>query len=265
MNYQEKFNELKDCGEKALISFVVIGDPNYELSLDVLRILADKSDMLELGFAFSDPIADGSTIQSADVRALNSGMNTDRNFRFIKEIRKFTDKPIGLLLYSNLVYQYGIDRFYFRAKEVGVNSILIADMPIEESEPYIKSARKYNIDSVFIISPLTKERRLRLILKETRGFVYLVSRLGVTGIREDIQKSTLQLIRQVRTYTTLPVCVGFGISKPDHIKAVLEAGADGVIIGSAIVNIIEHNLKSKNKMLENIKKFIIKAKEATKL
>lgn len=264
MSYEKKFEELRKLCEKALITFTVIGDPNYDLSLDLVKILADKSDILELGFAFSDPIADGPTIQAAHVRALSSGINTDKNFEFIKEVRKFTNKPIGLLLYSNLVYQYGIDRFYSQAKKVGVNSILIADLPIEESGLYVKTARKYNIDTVFIVSPLTSERRLKMILKETTGFVYLVSRVGVTGARKDLERSTLRLVKRIRVHTKIPLCVGFGISKPEHVKAVLQAGADGVIVGSAIIDIIENNLDDKEKMLKEVEEFIIKMKKATK-
>jgi tryptophan synthase alpha chain len=264
--YKKTFNQLKKRKEKALVPFTVIGDPNYKTSLQIVKAMVKGgADILELGLAFSDPIADGPTIQSADVRALSHKINTDRVFNFIKEVRKFTKIPIGLLVYYNLIYQRGINRFYKNAKLAGVDSVLVADMPVEEYDEIVKAARKNKVDTVFIVSPLTNNKRLKKILRKTRGFVYVVSRLGVTGARSDLQKSTLDLIRRIRPYTKLPLCVGFGISKPEHVKNVLNAGADGAIVGSAVVKIIEKNLKNKNKMLKEIENYVKKMKEATKV
>jgi len=260
--YTRLFNELRKRKEKALMPFVVVGDPDYNTSVSIIKTLIDSgADILELGLPFSDPIADGPTIQSADIRALKSRINTNKVFSFIKDVRKFTQVPIGLLVYYNLVYQRGINKFYKDAKNSGVDSILIADMPVEESKEIIKAARKEKIDSVFIVSPLTEKNRLKKILFKTKGFVYIVSRLGVTGEQKELQKRTLELIKRVRPCTKLPLCVGFGISKPEHVKEIINAGADGVIVGSAIVNLIKEENKKKKKQIKN---FVAKMKNATR-
>lgn len=266
MRYENKFEELKRNNEGALIPFVVIGDPDYETSLEIVKSLVKSgADILELGLAFSDPIADGPTIQLADKRVLDKKINTDRVFDFIKEVRKFTDIPIGLLVYYNLVYQRGIEKFYIDANNAGVDSILIADMPIEEAEQVVRISEENQIGQIFIVSPLTSKERLVEIAKKGRGFIYVVSRLGVTGARDDMQQGTIELLKRIRPHTNLKLCVGFGISKPEHVKAVLNAGADGAITGSAIVKIIENNLGNKEKMLQEICNFIKEMKEATKL
>jgi len=264
--YKKTFIKLKKKEEKALIPFVVAGDPNYKISLEILKtIIRSGADILEIGFVFSEPIADGSTIQTAGIRALKAGVNTDKNFNFIKEIRKFNDEiPIGILIYANLIYRRGIEKFYRDAAAAGIDSVLVADLPIEEADDYIKAARKTGINTVFIGSPLTSNERLKKIIKKVRGFVYIVSRLGVTGAKQDLQEGTLRLIKRIRPQTKLPLCVGFGISKPEHVKYVCEAGADGAIVGSSIVQIIEKNLKNKKIMLNKIKAYITQMKEATR-
>jgi tryptophan synthase alpha chain len=265
--YKKTFNRLKRKKEKALIPFVVAGDPNYKVSLEIVkRIINSGADILELGFTFSEPIADGPTIQTAGVRALKAGVNTDKNLNFIKQIRKFdNDIPIGILIYANLIYQRGVDRFYRDAAKAGIDSVLVADLPIEEADEYVKAARKNKIKTVFIVSPLTSNERLKKITKKVRGFVYVVSRLGVTGVRKELEGGTLKLLRRIRPKTKLPLCVGFGISKKEHVKAVCKAGADGAIVGSAIVKIIEKNLKSKKLMLRKIENYIKSMKESTLL
>jgi len=263
-SYKKTFNKLKRKKEKALVPFIVIGDPDYNTSLKIVKTIVESgADILELGFPFSDPIADGPTIQAADVRALKKGINTDKNFKFIKEIRKFTDIPIGLLVYYNLIYQRGINKFFYDCKLAGITSVLAADVPVEEADDIIQAARKHKIDTVFIVSPLTDNKRLKEITKKTKGFIYIVARLGVTGARQDMQQSTLKLIKRVKKQTKLPLCVGFGISKPEHIKAICKAGADGAIVGSAIVKIIESNLKNKKAMLNKVKNYIQTMKLST--
>ncbi|MBW2990051.1 tryptophan synthase subunit alpha [Candidatus Woesearchaeota archaeon] len=264
-SYQKTFDNLKKKKEKALIPFVVIGDPSYQASLDIVRaIIRSGADILELGFPFSDPIADGPTIQAADVRALKEGINTDRCFEFVKDIRKFSAIPIGLLVYYNLIYQRGTRKFFHDCKLAGVSSVLAADVPPEESDELMHAAKTNEISPVFMVSPLTGEKRLRKILDRCTGFVYIVSRLGATGAREDIEKSTLSLIAKVRKKTALPLCVGFGISRPSHVKAVCKAGADGAIVGSALVRIIEDNLKDKKHAIRKIETYISSMKQATK-
>ncbi|MFH2028089.1 MAG: tryptophan synthase subunit alpha [Nanoarchaeota archaeon] len=265
MNYKQTFDNLKKRNEKALIPFIVIGDPDYETSLAIVKkIVESGADILELGFPFSDPIADGPTIQAADVRSLYKKTNIDDCFRFIKEVRKFTQIPIGLLVYYNLIFQRETEKFFHDCRSAGVNSVLAADVPIEESDDLISAARKHRIDTIFIVSPLTDDKRLRSILSKCQGFVYIVARLGVTGARDDLKDSTLNLIKRVRQQTKLPICVGFGISQPEHIKAVCKAGADGAIVGSALVKIIGDNLDDKRSMIGKIEKYTKELKRSTK-
>jgi tryptophan synthase alpha chain len=264
--YKKTLDKLKKNKEKALIPFVVVGDPDYETSLDIVKTIIDSgADILELGFPFSEPIADGPTIQAAGIRALQAGVNTDKNFDFIRQVREFDSKiPIGILIYANLIFQRGIDKFYKDASDAGIDSVLIADLPIEEASPYINAARKNNVDTVFIVSPLTSNDRLKTITEKVRGFVYIVSRLGVTGAKQNVQEGTLELLKRIRPQTKLPLCVGFGISKPEHVKSVLDAGADGAIVGSALVKLIENNLNNKKSMLNHIDMFVKQLKQATK-
>lgn len=264
--YKKTFNKLKRRKEKALIPFVVAGDPNYKTSLEIVRtIINSGADILEIGFTFSEPIADGPTIQTAGVRALKASSNTDKNLNFIKQIRKFNNEiPIGILIYANLIYQRGINKFYRDAAKAGIDSVLVADLPIEEADEYIKAARKNKINTVFIVSPLTSNERLKKITKKVRGFVYVVSRLGVTGARKDLEEGTLKLLRRIRPKTKLSLCVGFGISKPEHVKSICKAGADGAIIGSAIVKLIEKNIKNKKLILRKIENYVESLKQATK-
>ncbi len=265
MTYAKTFRRLRKNKEKALVPFIVIGDPDYRTSLKIIKTVVESgADILELGFPFSDPIADGPTIQAADVRSLKSKIDTDKCFNFIKEVRKITDIPIGLLVYYNLIYQRGTKKFFYDCKLAGVTSVLAADVPVEESEEITQSARKHKIDTVFLVSPLTDNRRLKLITKKCRGFIYIVSRLGVTGAKEDLKESTLKLIKRVKKHTHLPLCVGFGISRPEHIQSVCKAGADGAIVGSAIVKIIEQNINNKKLMINKIKTYVESLKQATK-
>ncbi|MFC1769047.1 tryptophan synthase subunit alpha [Nanoarchaeota archaeon] len=257
------FNRLKKQKEKALISFTVIGDPDYKTSLDIVKSMAEHSDLLELGLPFSDPIADGPTIQAADIRSLKAGINTDKAFSFVKDVRKFTDKPIGLLVYSNLIIQRGIDKFYRDAASAGVDSVLAADIPVEEAGPFIKAGRKSKVDTVFFATPLTSVKRLKQTATKVRGFIYVVARLGVTGAKSQVHSDTISLLKRIRPHTKLPLAVGFGVSTPKHVKEIASAGADAIIVGSAIVKIIEKN-KNKKVMLQKISTFVKSLKGATK-
>lgn len=264
--YKETFEQLKSRNEGALIPFTVIGDPDYKTSLQIAKTMADAgADMLELGLPFSDPIADGKTIQAADSRALASGNNTDKVFEFAKELREYTNIPIGFLTYYNLVYQRGIKMFYGDSKKCGINSILIADMPIEEYSCLSENPQDYGIDTVFMASPLTTNERASKIAKNTTGFIYVVSRLGVTGARRSLGQAPLSLIKRLRKFTEKPLCAGFGISKPNHIKSVIKAGADGAIVGSAIVSLIAKNIYNKEKMLHSISANVKEMKNATRI
>ena len=243
--------------KKAFIPFTVLGDPDYETSIKIIKSMIDSgADMLELGFPFSDPVADGPTIQLADIRALQNGANTDSAFRLIKKIREYSNIPIGLLIYSNLIYNRGIYKFYSDAHESGVDAVLVADIPYEEAKEYVEAAEKNNIAPVFLVAQTTTEERFSQILKYAKGYIYLVSVLGVTGARGKIEKETFELIKRIKSQTDLPVAVGFGISNKEQAKEVIFAGADGVIVGSAIVKIIEKNLNDVDKMIKEIKEFV---------
>ncbi|MFC1690781.1 tryptophan synthase subunit alpha [Nanoarchaeota archaeon] len=263
--YKKTFKELAKKKQKAFIPFTVVGDPDYKTSIEIVKAMVENgADILELGFPFSDPIADGPTIQAADVRALKKKINTDDCFKFIEDVRKFTKIPIGLLVYSNIIYQRGIDKFYKDAAQAGADSILCTEVPPEEAEEYIAAAKKNKIDTVFIATELTSNERLNDIVKKTTGFVYVVARLGVTGAQKELGSATVETLMRIRPLTKLPLCVGFGISEPKHAKQVIKAGADGVIVGSQIVKIIEKNLKNKNKMIKEVGNFVKKMKEACK-
>ncbi|AUB54946.1 tryptophan synthase subunit alpha [Methanobacterium subterraneum] len=264
-SYQEMFARVKEKNEGAFIPFIVAGDPDFETSLEIVKTFVENgADALEIGFAFSDPVADGPTVQDADLRALNSGMTTKRGFEFIKRIREFTTIPIGLLVYYNLIYQIGIDHFYEAALESGVNAVLAADLPPEEAQDAVAASRKYGVQQVFMAAQTTTNERLQKISGLCEGFLYVVAVMGVTGARGDLQISTVELIERVRSHTDLPLSVGFGISKPEHVSNVIKAGADGAIVASAILNMITENLEDKDAMKEKIGKFCRELKEATK-
>lgn len=264
-SYQEMFARVKGKGEGAFIPFVVVGDPDFETSLEIVKTYVDNgADALELGFPFSDPIADGPTVQAADIRSLNSGMTTQRGFEFIKRIREFTDIPIGLLVYYNLIYKTGADNFYKTAAESGLNGILAADLPPEEAEVLLDSAGKYGLDQIFMVAQTTSNERLEKIAVMCSGFLYVVAVMGVTGARSKLESNTVELVSRVKSHSDLPIAVGFGISRGEHVRDVLSAGSDGAIVASALLNIIEENLSKKDVMLTKIGEFCRELKEATK-
>jgi tryptophan synthase alpha chain len=265
-SYQEMFRRVKKRGEGAFIPFIVAGDPDFETSLEIVRKFTENGvDALEIGFAFSDPVADGPTVQEADTRALKTGMTTKSGFDFIKKIREFTSIPIGILVYYNLIYKMGIDEFYKNAKENGVNGILSADLPPEEAGLAINASIKYQIDQIFMVAQTTSNERLQAINKLCSGFLYVVAVMGVTGARSQLKQSTVELVERVKGHCDLPIAVGFGISKPEHVKEVVDAGSDGAIVASALINIISDNLQDKELMLARIAEFSKELKKATKM
>src|SRR3989338_5847599 len=262
--YNLLFKKLREQKKYAFIPFFVIGDPDYETSLAVVKKAIDAgADAIELGLAFSDPVADGVVIQAADKRALDSGIKVADAFRFIAEIREYANKsasecllPIGLLVYCNLVYKRGVEKFYIDAKKAGVDSILIADMPLEESGLILDAAKKNEIEQIFLATQTSSNERIKEINKLSSGFIYLVSVLGVTGARTNFSKDVSVFIKRVKENSTLPVCVGFGISNKTQVEEVIDAGADGAIVGSAVVKLIEKNLGNKEKIKNDVSVFI---------
>lgn len=261
--YKQVFTQLKQQNKTALIPFFVIGDPDFDASLAVVKAAIDAgADILELGIPFSDPIADGPTIQKADIRAMKNGMNVTKALDFIRQVKAYRDVPIGLLMYYNLVYQYGSEKFFRDFHEAGVNSVLVADLSIDDADEITGPAISAGLDTVFMVTPNTRPERMKLIAEKTTGFVYTVSVLGVTGSREDLSNTVAGLVGKLKSLTAVPVCVGFGISKPEHAAAVARAGADGVIIGSRIVSLIESNLSDRDGMIAQISALLAEVRAA---
>jgi tryptophan synthase alpha chain len=244
------------------IGFTVAGDPDKATSIRIARaLISGGTDILELGVPFSDPVADGPTIQKADERALAAGTTPDSVFEIVKEIRKESEVPIVFLTYFNIIYHRGIERFYRDARDAGVDGILIADMPVEESEEICMVASHYGIDPVFLISQTTTEQRIKKIVAKASGYVYLVAVLGVTGVRDHVSEEAIDLLSRVRRHTTLPLALGFGISTPAHANVCTRAGADGVIVGSAIVEIVERNLEDTGTMVHVLQDYVSSMKK----
>jgi tryptophan synthase alpha chain len=245
------------------IGFTVAGDPDKTTCIRIARaLITGGTDILELGVPFSDPVADGPTIQKADERALAAGTTPSTVFEIVREIRKESDVPIVFLTYYNIVHRRGIERFYREAQDAGVDGILIADMPIEESEEVCTVASRYNIDPIFLIARTTSDDRIDKIVKKARGFLYLVAAFGVTGVRDQVSEGAIDLLHRVRMHTPLPLALGFGISTPAHVHTFTRSGADGVIIGSAIVEIVERNLQDTDVMERELKEYVSAMKEA---
>jgi tryptophan synthase alpha chain len=258
--YRQTFGSLK---RSALIPFFVLGDPDTATSLDLIKTAIDAgADILELGIPFSDPIADGPTIQKADMRALANKITPAKALDFIGEATRYKPIPVGLLVYYNLVVQYGREKFFRDFKAAGGSSVLVADLSIDDADEIAPAALAAGLDTVFMVTPNTTDDRLRRIADKTTGFLYTISTLGVTGARDTVSDLIGPLIRRIKAVTQIPVCVGFGISSARQARQVADAGADGVIIGSAIVKIIEQNLDNRPKMLSEVRQFITEAHKA---
>ncbi|WP_298669736.1 tryptophan synthase subunit alpha [uncultured Methanofollis sp.] len=241
----------------ACIAYLAGGDPDPETSLAAVRAVVDAgADIIEIGVPFTDPIADGPTIRRADNRALAAGTTPDRIFELVRAVRAGTAVPIVLMTAYNIVYVRGVDRFYREAAEAGADGVIIPDMPPEESEDAVAAAGRYGLDQIFLVAPNTPEERLDLVLEHAGGFLYLVSVQGVTGARSGLPHGMEERIAALRSRTDLPIAVGFGISGPEQVRALAAAGADGVIVGSAIVAIVEKHLGDRDAMCAELKEFV---------
>lgn len=246
-----------------LVGFTVAGDPDFATSVAIAGTLVGAGvGVLELGVPFTDPVADGPVIQRAHNRALAAGATTDRLFDEVREIRMVSDIPIVLLVYYNIVFRRGVDAFCRSAAEAGVDGILVVDLPPEEAGDMEDSCRKHGIDEVFIVTPGTGDDRIRMISAHAGGFLYLTALLGVTGARETLSAGAAGLVARTRKNSALPLAVGFGISLPEHAMEIVAAGADGAIVGSAIVARIEENLADIPGMHENIRKYVETLRDA---
>lgn len=263
--YQVLFSRLEQKQQGAFIPFVTIGDPGLETSYQIIKTLIESgADALELGLPFSDPIADGPTIQNANIRAMEQKITTQDCFDLIAKIRsEYPDTPIGLLLYSNLVIAKGLNAFYKMCSDAGVDSVLVADVPIRESKPFRLAATENDIAPVFIVPPTVSDDTLRQIASYGRGYTYLLSRAGVTGAETKANMPADTMIKKLKDYGAAPAVLGFGISSPDQVAQAIGSGATGAISGSAVVKIIENNLADTTNMLKQLSEFVSNMKSAT--
>ena len=226
--------------KKAFIGFLTAGDPSADKSVEyILEMERAGADLIEMGIPFSDPTAEGVVIQDANIRALSGGMTTDGVFEIVKRVRKKSNIPLVFLTYINPVYKYGYENFFEECREVGIDGIIVPDVPFEEKHEIEDVANKYGVDIISLIAP-TSEDRIKKIAKEAKGFVYVVSSMGVTGVRNEIKTDINSIIKSIKEVTNVPCAVGFGINNPKQAREISEV-ADGVIVGSAIVKIIEKN------------------------
>ena len=224
--------------KKAFIPFITCGDPDLETTAKIVReAVANGADLIELGIPFSDPTAEGPVIQGANIRALKGGVTTDKVFDLVRELRKNVTIPMVFMTYANVVFSYGADKFISTCKEIGINGLILPDLPYEEKEEFLPLCRKYGVDLISLIAP-TSENRIAMIAKEADGFIYLVSSLGVTGTRSEINTDLKSIVDVIRQNSSVPCAIGFGISTPAQAKKMADI-ADGAIVGSAIIKIIE--------------------------
>ena len=244
---KEKFAELERKNQKALISYIMVGFPDERDTISIVRgLVKGGADIIELGFPFSDPLADGPVIQNASTVSLEKGTRINKFFTLVKKIRKETDIPIVLMTYTNILYHKGYSKFIKDAKKAGIDGFILPDMSIEESKEYIIAA-KNNTDTIFLISPNTTKKRIEKISKISTGFLYLVAVYGTTGVKTGIKNYTLKAIREVKKQTKgrIPIGVGFGVSTSEDVKKYINAGADAVIVGSAYLKLIEKTPQDK--------------------
>ncbi len=259
-----KFDELRNKNQKALITFITSGDPNQKLSkkiLDVLRL--GKIDIIEIGFPFSDPMADGPTIQKSSQRAIISGSNLDSTFDLVADFRiKEKKVPIILMGYFNPIFQYGLEKFFMKCKRIGIDGLIVVDLPPEENKYIEKYTKKFEIHNIRLLTPTTDNKRLKKILKHTNGFLYYISVMGITGTKKPSITKVENSVKKIKKISKLPVCVGFGITNKNQINNINKF-ADGCVVGSAIVKYIENYSEGKiteSKMLKNISDFLTKLK-----
>lgn len=233
---------------KAFIAFITCGDPDLETTAAAVRSAVEHgADLIELGIPFSDPTAEGPVIQGANIRALRGGITTDKIFTFVRELRRDVNVPMVFMTYANVVFSYGAERFISTCRDIQIDGLILPDLPFEEKEEFRPLCRRYGVDLISLIAP-TSENRVAMIAKEAEGFLYIVSSLGVTGTRNKIETDLGSMVEAVRQNTDIPCAVGFGISTPEQARKM--AGiSDGVIVGSAIVRLLEEHRKAAPKYI----------------
>lgn len=244
----QTFARARSENRACFVAYLCAGDPDFETSVQACRALTQSGvDILELGVPFSDPLADGLTNQLAAQRALESGMTAARVFELVKRVREFSDVPIVFYTYYNLVFANGVDAYVRAARAAGVDGMLTLDLPPEEAKDVAAACQAHGVKTVFIVAPTTPDARLPKIATVASGFIYYVSREGVTGVRDQVAGNIPEAVARIRKSTSLPVVVGFGISSRAHVAQVA-AQADGVVVGSALVNCIRDNLQDKSRI-----------------
>ena len=251
----QTFKRLKKEKKKAFIPYITAGDPTLAFTAKLVQTLVEAgADIIELGIPFSDPLADGPTIQRAIQRSLEGGCSVKKVLKLTKEIRTKTQVPLVYMTYFNIIFNYGIERFIEGARKCGADGLIIPDLPMEESEKVKRAADKKDLCLIMLTAPTTPGTRFRKIAASSRGFVYHVSLTGVTGIRKNLSARLSVELKKMKKLTKKPLCVGFGVSDKSQAKDIAKE-ADGVIVGSAIIKIIENNLSNKKTMISKVRTF----------
>ena len=238
----DTFVALRARDERAFIPFVTCGDPDLQTTRDLaLAYLAAGADILEIGIPFTDPLADGPTIQRASERALAAGTTMDAAFDLIRDLRAQTDAPLVPMTYINPVYRIGFEPFAARCADVGVDGVIISDLPPEAGADWIAAARKYDIDTIFLVAPTSDKARLQSVAQSASGFIYAVARLGVTGAKSDVPPEIGELVSKLKAETDTPICAGFGFGAPGQIRDTIDSShVDGIVVASALIDKFEN-------------------------
>lgn len=264
---ERKFTSARQNKELSLVLYVTAGDPSPEHTVEtVIRGAEAGADVFEIGIPFSDPIADGPTIQAAIDRALRRGVRVATVLEIVKAIRQKTEVPLVLMTYFNPVLQYGLESFAKDAKNAGADGVLLTDVPPEEASEWVEIARRNELATIFLLAPTSTDERIKLVSEIGTGFIYCVSRTGVTGERERLPEDLPELVTRIRRHTDKPIAIGFGISKPEHVAAVAKMdGADGVVVGSALVRMLDEEFgKGQQGSWQKITNFVKALKSAGK-
>tara|TARA_B100000900_G_scaffold221881_1_gene188334 strand:- start:4794 stop:5624 length:831 start_codon:yes stop_codon:yes gene_type:complete len=265
MKLIDKIKSNNKSGKISFVSYITAGDPDIKTSLNIMKKLAENgTDIIELGVPFSDPISDGPTIQKATERALSNKVDMKTVLDLVKKFRKNYSTPIVIFGYYNPFLKFGLNKIMKNIKDAGADGVLVVDLPPEEAEEIQEAVNKQNLELVYLVAPTSTNKRIQTIAKLSNSFIYLVSVTGVTGTRTTLDSNLAPFIKRLKKQTKRPICVGFGISTPKHVLE-LKKNVDGIVIGSAIIKIIEENLKNKKEIIKKISKFSKKISEATKI
>ncbi len=262
MKIEKTLRDLREKKKKGLIIYIAAGDPDLETTEQLVYTIAEAgADIIELGIPFSDPLADGPTIQQASQRALNGKVTISKILSTIEKIRKKTSIPIALMTYYNPIFHYGLDHFVADSKAVGVDGLIVPDLPLEESKELRDITERLEIELISFIAPTSTPERIDAITKVDQGFIYCVSVTGVTGVRKNFSPKIVKMMEKIRLCTDVPLAIGFGISNPEQAKEATKY-ADAVIVGSAVVKIIENYQNNLSALLRQIRSFVKSLKEA---